>query len=58
MDASLLSVSSSLSEIYRFRGDVDEVFALQGCYAAYVSSSLPTFREGYRPVFKEINWTP
>lgn len=45
VDASLLSVSSSLSEISRFRGDVDEVFALQGCYAAYVCSSLLTFRD-------------
>jgi len=41
----LLSVSSSLSEISRFRDDVDEVLALQGCYAAYVCSSLPTFRD-------------
>jgi len=43
-DSSLLGVSSSVSEISRFHGDVDEVFDLQGCCAAYVCSSLPMFR--------------
>jgi hypothetical protein len=44
-DASLLGVSSSLSVISRFRGDVNEVFVLRGCYAGYVCSSLPMFRD-------------
>ena len=35
----------SLSEICRSLGDVDEVFALLGCYASYVYSSLLMFRD-------------
>lgn len=31
---------------------VDEVFALVGCYTAYVGCYLPTFRIAYRSVFK------
>lgn len=50
--ASLSGVSSSLSEISRFRRDVDEVFALQGCYAAYVYSSLPMFRDSLPSSFQ------
>jgi len=31
-----------------FRGDVDEICALLGCYAVYIDNSLPTFRTNYQ----------